>query len=668
MQSELVASQRWASLHAHDYLSLLDGLSSPLDNFSQAIAGNLSALAITNHGNMSSVIKLQKSRKQYIEKCKTQINKSGDNQQKELLAKRIEDAGKLKLIFGNEMYLAQEEKINTHLVVLAKNLSGYKKLIKATSESTRRENFYRKPRLTFDQLTSYAGDLVVIDGHPGSALYSQIWTDVKDSFQAKTYEEARGLVRKDWKKRILTHIGMFKDAFSDNYKLESQLIDAKRLPAAQVAVNIYRWAAKETSTQIVATADSHYPTPERSQDHQILICNSIKKTLPQVRRELASDEDDVGLSGFFLSDRYYLPTSLEMISLHLEEEIRASIEIAESCEEYSLSKKPIIPKFDCPDNISSDEYLTRLCREGWKEKLSFSSKEEKQLYGDRVKEELSVLINAGLSDYFLLVRDIIQWVKDNGGLVGEGRGSVGGCLTAYLIGITALDSIKYNLTFSRFYNDGRNTPGNIALPDVDIDIQPEYRERTMQFLKNKHGEKRVAQISTYGRMQGRSCLSDILRVHESMSFADIKRCTQYIPDESSIADDLNDMREEHGEASIVLWSLQNNSKELSEWATLMPNGDIVGEYANEFKQAIRLEGTFRTHGKHAGGILVYPEDIEDNMPVIYDKSGGSCIAFDLKDCEYNGGTKLDLLGTDILTKINNAQITICNEFLKDLYV
>lgn len=664
-----MSERKWAHLHCHDYLSLLDGLSTPLQNIERCVDVGIPACAITNHGNISSAVLFFKAKKKYIDDLKGDIKHSKSEQEKEVLTQKVEDAKKLKLILGSELYIADEEKKNSHLVVLAKNKQGYQQLVKAVSEASRKEYFYRKPRLPLDKLADFTkgGNLISFNGHPGSSLNNTIWLDLDAAFKATTYAEAKALVHPDVKKRLLDLAGKHLEVFGKgNFFIEIQIIDQDRLPMETVASVALRWVAKQLNIPCVATADSHYPTKDRSIDQRVLLCNLLRTTLPKVNKALADDQDDVGLAGFFQSDKYYIPTPKEISEIHTEEEVKNSLLIADMCEEYDLFSKPCVPQFPCPDGISSEEYMKHLCRQGWQDKLSLLRGEEKKVYAERVREELAVLQGAGLSDYFLIVNDIIQWITNQGGLCGEGRGSAAGCMVSYLMGITALDPIQYRLSFARFYNAGRNTKDNISYPDIDCDVPANFKDKTLQYIKNKYGQSKVGKISTYTRLMGRAVLKDVLRAHEACSFDEMNRICSFLMDESAITDDLNEMQEEEGDSSIIKWGLRNNAKELSEWCYLDKQDKLQGPFAGYFAQAMRLEGTYRTRSEHAGGVVIMPDNIEETMPVMYDKNDECVILYDMGSVEYCGGLKMDILATRVLDFLADAQHSIQKEFFKDI--
>lgn len=241
----------------------------------------------------------------------------------------------------------------------------------------------------------------------------------------------------------------------------------------------------------------------------------------------------------------------------------------------------------------------------------------------------------------------------------EGLGvhnSAAGCLVSYLIGITNVDPIKYDLLFERFYNAGRNTADRVALPDIDVDFEARYRQDVIQYLRDKYGADKVCQMSTFSRMQGRAAMKDVLRAHSRCSEEEANRITEFIPDESEISDQLQEMREETGEASIIRWALEHNGDKLKDWCYLDEAGELQGPLALDFAQAIRLEGTKRNMGKHASGVIISSEPLAEICPMLTDKSTGhAVIGVDMTDAEKMGFVKFDILGLQSLDKIHRAQ-------------
>jgi DNA polymerase-3 subunit alpha len=314
----------------------------------------------------------------------------------------------------------------------------------------------------------------------------------------------------------------------------------------------------------------------------------------------------------------------------------------------------MLPRFDCPNGISEEEYLKELCRDGWRRLLISTNKvnspDAKKLYGDRFNEELGVINRANLFGYFLIVQDIIRYVNNQGWLSGPGRGSAAGCLISYLLGITQIDPLEYDLLFSRFYNDGRNSKDHISLPDIDMDVPSKKRDNVIEYLKTKYGNDHVSQMLTFGRLQGRSAIKEVLRVYEACSFAEMNTITKYIPNEAEISDQLADMDDD--ERSIIRWALINNSKELRDFCYINDDGKLDGEYAEYFKQAIAIEGTFKTQGKHAAGVVISAEPLYKACPMVKEKGSNEKIAgLEMSDLEALGHVKFDILGLSLLDKI-----------------
>lgn len=237
----------------------------------------------------------------------------------------------------------------------------------------------------------------------------------------------------------------------------------------------------------------------------------------------------------------------------------------------------------------------------------------------------------------------------------EGLGvhnSAAGCLVSYLIGITSIDPIKYGLLFERFYNSGRNSKNNTSMPDIDVDVPINKRESIIQYIKDKYGHDKVSQMITFNTIKGRGALKDVLRVYGNISFEEMNRITQNIPDEAKIADELQEMKEETGESSIIRWSLENNAEKLKEWCYIDENNELQGPLAKRFEQAIRLEGTKSNQSKHAAGIAISANSLNEICPMIYDSKNDQLIAgMEMQDLESIGIIKFDILGVAMLDKI-----------------
>ena len=530
--------------HIHSDSSLLDGLSKPKNIAKRIVELGLDGCSLTDHGNVSNAVSFVKEM--------TKVEK--------------------KWVLGSELYICEQDasiktKDNrslTHLVVLAKNLAGWRSLIKLTSQSNTPELLYYKPRLDVTRLAEHTkdGNLVSFSGHLGSAMASVLFDAPKLAFNSKTEQEAKSLLKVNWdvdaKNLALDYLNLFGKG---NFYLEIQLIDKECLPCQIVVANCLRQISQMTGIPCVATPDAHYCKKEDSADQRILLCTNLKTSLATVEAKIENDED-VMLGGFFKSNNYHIPSYEEMCALHTKEELENTLRIAEQCEQYNILSKPILPPFDCPSG-NSEEYLRQLCRDGWANKIKGKiPKYREQEYADRVKYELGVLQGAGLSSYFLIVQDIVGFVRKNKWMTSPGRGSAAGCLVSYLVGITGIDPIPYGLIFERFYNAGRNTATKVSMPDVDIDVPVQHRETIIEYIKNKYGHDKVAQIISFQTMKARGALKDVLRAYGSVTFDEMNRITEPIPDEAKIADQLQEMKEETGESSIIRWALENKADEL----------------------------------------------------------------------------------------------------------
>jgi len=399
--------------------------------------------------------------------------------------------------------------------------------------------------------------------------------------------------------------------------------------------------------------DMHYVEKEDANLHRILLCSEMKTTLPKMRK-LYQKGEEFDNKKFFDFSHYFVPDKIEATEVMLEdpEGLQELEKIYNECENYNILSNPKLPKFKTPNGESEEQYLTELARKGWKKKLPHIEKDSPYWneYGDRFRKEFDIIKEAKLSGYFLIVQDIIQYAKDQGWMVGPGRGSAAGCLISYLIGITEVDPIEFDLLFERFYNAGRNTKDNISLPDIDIDIPGKKRDQIIENIKDKYGHENVSQMVTFGRLQGRSAIKEILRVNEACGFSVMNEITKYIPDEAAISDQLSQMDEE--DRSIIRWALQNNSEGLYDYCHVNDKGYLEGDYAEYFEQAIKIEGTLKTQGKHAAGVVISAEPLGQVCPMVNSKSSKEKIAgLEMTDLEALGHVKFDVLAINLLDKL-----------------
>lgn len=605
-------------LHVHSHYSLLDGLSKPDQIAERCKELGISACAITDHGNICGAI-------QFYQKMKK---------------------AKIKPILGIELYIcSQDATIQTkenselsHMVILCKNLKAWKTLIQIVSKSNSAEYFYYKPRLSLDNLSAFdCKDFICITGHPGSVIADDI------------LEEDH--LKSDAESILLNKFKQLQNIFgSDNVYLEAQLIDNEINPIQKILTDFYR----KFDLPIVATCDAHYCRKEDAVDQRILLCNNLKTTFGEINQKLL-DNNRFCMDIFFKSDNYHIPSNEEMRHLHTEQELQNTIKIADSIEEYDILSYPKLPPFVCPENLSEHEYLSQLTNKKLKE-LNLPDN-----YRLRLDTELKVLKESKLAGYFLIVQDIISYIKSNNWLPGPGRGSAAGCLTSYLLGITSIDPIKYDLIFERFYNSGRNTSERISMPDIDVDVPIDKRELVIGYIKEKYGIDKVSQMITFNTLKGRGALKEVLRVYGNISFEETNRITEHIPDEAKIADELQEMKEEYGEASIIRWALENNGDKLRQWCYIDDNNQLAGPLAKRFEQAIRLEGTKCHQSKHAAGVAISSTSLNEICPMIYDSKTGQNIAgLEMADLESLGIVKFDILGVALLDKIMQIR-----DFLND---
>ena len=398
--------------------------------------------------------------------------------------------------------------------------------------------------------------------------------------------------------------------------------------------------------------DIYYTNKNQAPLHRILLCSKMKTTMPKVQKALANREP-VENGVFFESNDFYLKDNSEIAKILVEDpSMDAFEEIFDKCENYNILSQPILPRFQTPSGESQKDYLRTLAREGWQKILSHKIKDDdlKKVYGDRFRSEYAVIEEAKLFGYFLIVWDVINYCVSQGWTVGPGRGSAAGCLISYLIGITQIDPIEFDLLFERFYNAGRNTEDHISLPDIDIDVPGGKRDEIISYLKDKYGQNNVSQMLTFGRLQGRSALKEVLRVNNACGFSEMNEITKSIPDEAAISDQLAEMDEE--DRSIIKWALLNNPDDLRDYCFVNDAGYLEGDYSEYFQQAIDIEGTFKTQGKHAAGVVISADELYKVCPMVNPKSGTEKIAgLEMADLEALGHVKFDVLGINLLDKL-----------------
>ena len=614
-------SKSYFPLHVHSHYSLLDGLSKPADVVKRCEEIDVGGSAVTDHGSVSGHIKFL-----------TKMNKAGK-----------------KPLLGCEFYVSREDSTIKnernrrldHLCIIAKNDEGWRDMMEMVSQANTPEHFYYKPRLDLKRIFSYAsrGNLMAYSGHIGSNMCEILYDENAD-------------LSSNWKNSGQRLAKDFKEAFGqDNFFLEVQLMDQEEFPRQTEIGDCIREISELTGIPCVATQDAHYARKEDAVDQRILLCSQLNYNLSQ----LGAPES--GLSGFARSRQFHIPTYEEMKQWHTDEELENTLLFASRVSEYQkILKQPVLPNFQCPEGMNADSYLRKLCDDGLSQRVGSGviTQGEHAKYVERLEKELGVLQGAGLSAYFLVVSDIVRFVRSNGWLPGPGRGSAAGCLVSYLTEITSIDPLPFGLFFERFYNAGRNTGGHISMPDIDIDVPKYAREHVVQYIRDKYGADHVGQMVTFQTKKGRGALKDVLKAYshtDMMTFEEMNKITKNIIEESKISDELQRMKEETGDSSIIRWCLENTPKKLDSWCKLEDDGTLSGPLAQRFEQAMRLEGTNSAQSKHPAGVVIAPEPLSAMFPMIHDKETGNPVAgFEMDDMESVGGTKYDVLGVAMLDK------------------
>ena len=552
---------------------------------------------------------------------------------------------KIRPILGCEIIFSDSPvELPTTLILLCKNKSGWKKLLKIISESNDKENCKGHPSLPIKRFHELdLSDFIIIDGYVGSIISSVIFEKFDESYLNSNYDTlAEECLNRNWKGDAELHISHMLDRFGDNYFVELPIFESETFPATTLLAN----CIKEVLTQynnvnVLYENPNYYLEREDSLDHRVLIASKLKTTLRELGT-VAQKNGNFPNNKFLLSSSFYLPSAKDTKDIKDDHD-----KLLGKIEEFDILSAPILPPF--PGDKPEIELLKDWCRIGWKEKIVPIIKEypeQKQEYEERIKYELGVIEKAGLSGYFLIIGDIINHFRSKGCLVGPARGSSAGSLIAFLMGIVLVNPIKYGLLFSRFYNESRIG----SLPDIDTDFPPSERENAIEYLKEKYGHDKVCQIATFGTLAGRAALKEVLRVNESCNFQTMNEISKWIPDYGKVSDQLEEMEN----PSLIMWALENNSKQLKDYCRL-ENRELKGDFAQAFAQALRIENLNKSSGKHAAGVLVSKFPLDEVCPMIKSTRGNEKICgFDMNGAADVGLPKMDILGVSSLEKIQRT--------------
>lgn len=623
-------------LHVHTQFSVLDGQASVPALVDKAIEDGMPGLAITDHGNMFGIKEFYNYAKKKNGKVKDQISEAekalkeaeekGDTAAIEENRQKIESLKKkiFKPIFGCEMYVAlkslhehvDKKDTGRHLIVLAKNETGYHNLIKIVSQAWT-EGFYSHPRTDKAALAAHSEGLIVCSACLGGEIPRLI--------QAGEIEEAEKQVQ--W----------FKNVFGEDYYIELQRHKTNKPGANRTTYEVQESVnpeliriARKYNIKIVATNDVHFVNETDAEAHDRLICVSTNKNLTDETRMRYTKQE-------------WMKTQTEMneIFADLPEALTNTLEILDKVTTYSIDHKPILPNFPLPDGFTdNDDYLRYLTYEGakrrWGENLD-------DVHRERLDFELDTIKNMGFPGYFLIVQDFIRAGRERGVSIGPGRGSAAGSAVAYCLDITQIDPIKYDLLFERFLN-----PDRISLPDIDIDFDDDGRADVLRYVTEKYGAEKVARIITYGTMAAKSAIKDVARI-EQLPLSESNRLTKLIP---------RHMPEVNGKE--LKPTLKNCYEYVPEFQPeLNSHNPLIVE---TLRYAKELEGNVRNTGVHACGVIIGRDDITDWVPVstATDKDGSKQLVtqYEGSVIEDTGLIKMDFLGLKTLSIIKEALANI----------
>ncbi len=595
----------YVHLHNHTQYSLLDGLTKVPALMEVVQKSGMEAVAITDHGTLSGAIEFYKSA----------------------------HAHKIKPIIGMETYIAarthldkepEKDKPNYHLIILAKNNVGYQNLMRLSTIANL-EGFYYKPRIDHQLLEKYHEGLIVLSGCIGG--------EVGDALRQDQYAKAVEIA--SW----------YKSIFGDDYYLELQDHGHPEHPnkwQEQMSVNEQlQKISKELNIPCVVTCDAHYLKHEDQTAHEILLCVQTGSFL--------SDEKRMSLSDFDL--HVMEPEQVIKRWADNPEAIKNTKKIADKCDVTIELGKYLIPKFPVPKGENEKSYLDMLTYQGLVQRYSPDEKPAKTLSAikkqlpkevvERAEYELGVIDRMGFNGYFLIVQDFINWGKNEGIVFGPGRGSGASSIVAYGLRITELDPLKYDLMFERFLN-----PDRISMPDFDIDIQDSRRDEVIQYCVEKYGSNRVANIATFGTMAARNAVRDVARVLQ-VPYAESDRLAKSIPPPVQ------------GRHIPLAKSLKENPELAEEYKSNEQTKEV-------FDLAVRLEGTIRSHGVHAAGVVIAPDEIVKFVPLEMAQKGVVATQYSMGPVEELGLLKMDFLGLSNLTIIKNTLRIIKRVYGEDI--
>jgi DNA polymerase-3 subunit alpha len=602
-------------LHNHSHYSLLDAISTTYGLVDEAVKNNMPAVALTDHGVMYGAMEFYKyAKKKNIKPIigvETYVAQTGSRHDRGEKLQGRRDYVSDDAFADNSDTLSAP--INyAHLILLAKNETGYKNLLKLVSIG-HTEGFYYKPRIDLEVLNQYREGLVALSACAGGVISCY-------------------LTRNDLKKaREMT--GIYKDIFGEDFYLELQnhiTLDSEKLVLREMPK-----IAKEFGLKLIATNDVHYIKQEHSVAHNIYLHLSAKQNKNY-------DPAEVTRVLRYGTDQIYFKSAKEMCNLFSEfpEAIKSTLEVTEKCNlELNLNQKHM-PDFPIPAESKAknlNEYLAIITKEGMHKRIKDITPDIEE----RSKHELEIIEQMDFPGYFLIVADFIKSARERGILVGPGRGSAAGSLVCYCLGITNVNPLDYNLLFERFLN-----PQRISMPDIDIDFQDDRRDEVIQYAKQKYGENSVAQIVTFNKLAPRGVLKDVGRVL-NFPFNEINDLTKVIP--------------------IVFGKvkpLKECISEVPDFSKYFNSGTPAEKYdkKNLLEYASVLENLNKNASLHASGIVVAPSDVTDYVPLskVVGVDNIFCTQYDMNQLEDAGLIKIDFLGLKEL-KVISKTLSLINK-------
>lgn len=559
---------KFVHLHVHTEYSLLDGSIRIKDLIHQTKELGMDSVAITDHGSMFGVIQFYKEAKKYG----------------------------IKPIIGSEVYIAMnkytekepKDKSNYHLVLLAENNGGYENLMKIVSEAYV-NGFYYKPRVDHDILRANSKGII--------ALSACLGGEVQQYLMENNYNKAREIAIKY--SQIFGQNNFFLEL--QNHGIEEQI---------KVNEDLVK-LSEELGIGLICTNDVHYLKKDDALVHDVLLCIQTGKTVDEKNRMKFPTEE------FYLKS----PKEMEQLFGRYKNALSNTVLIAERCNVELEFGNLHLPEFNLPEGYTNSEYLYKLAMEGIKEKYKDITDEIK----DRFDYEFKTIVDMGFVDYFLIVWDFIKYAKDNEIMVGPGRGSAAGSIISYGLGIIDIDPLEYGLLFERFLN-----PERITMPDIDIDFCYERREEVIQYVINKYGSDKVAQIATFGTMAAKGAIRDVGRAI-NMSYGQVDYIAKMIP---------SDLGMTIGKALEVNKALKEE----------YDNND---EVRNLIQIALAVEGLSRHTSTHAAGVVISKDPITKYVPLL--RNGDSITTqYNMIELEELGLLKMDFLGLRTLTVIRDS--------------